>query len=148
MKYLFFSFFLLTALLYIWNGKDMLSKKEWKSFLLKIALVIPAAMIWGVLLAFTLKFFPALGYDNMLFLSIIFPLSILGVLFSKLLVVLLCTIFTTILQLHENHNTQENYSKIASIFRRWGPKVLIAAKCLSSLGAVMVFYGIWLTDVA
>lgn len=148
MRFLFFSIFLLTTLLYIWNGKDQFNKKDWLAFLVKFLLVVVGAFVWAIMLAFTLKFFPGLGYDNMLFLSVIIPQSFGAILFSKLLVVLICTIFKTILNFHERHNTRGNYLKVASIFTRLGPKSLIAAKCLSSFGAIMVFYGIWLANAA
>lgn len=148
MRFLFFSIFLLTTLLYIWNGKDQFNKKDWLAFLVKFLLVVVGAFVWALVLVFVVKFFPGLGYYRMRSLAVIIPESFMAILFSKLLVVLICTIFKTILNFHERHNTRENYSKVTSIFTSLGPKSLIAAKCLSSFGAILVFYGIWLANAA
>lgn len=148
MRFVFFTIFLITTLLYIWNGKDQFNKKEWLAFLVKFLLVTVGAFVWALLLVFMVKFFPELGYYRMRWIAVVIPQSIMAILFCKFIVVMLYTIFATILHLHKRHNTQENFSKIASIFTRWGPKVLIGAKCLLSIGATLAFYGIWLADAA
>ncbi|MBS5771814.1 hypothetical protein ACX122_07830 [Kosakonia cowanii] len=148
MKYLFFTIFLLITLFYIWNGKDQFNKKDWLAFFIKFILVALGAFVWGAILAFTLKFFPTLGYDNMLSLSVIIPASFMAILFCKLFVVMLCAIFAMILNFHKNHNTQVNYSKISLFFTRLGPNALIFAKCVVSVAAILMFYGIWLADAA
>lgn len=148
MKFIFFFTFLLITLLYIWNGKDLFNKKDWLAFLIKFLLVVVGGFVWALILVFVVKFFPGLGYYKMRSLAVIIPESFMAILFCKLFVVMLCTIFKTILRFHEHSNTRDNYLKVASIFTHLGPKSLIVAKCLSSFSAILMFYGIWLANAA
>lgn len=144
MNWLFFIVFLGLALLLIWNGKDRFSKKQWVRMALMLGLILLGTFIIGF-------FFKWLSLSLSLFsiatarhYTAIISLSFLCLWGVKLLVVMLSTIFARIMGFHEVHNA-ENYQKISSISNKFGPVLLIAAKCLVSFGAFLMFYGIWLT---
>lgn len=144
MNWLFFIVFLGLALFLIWNGKDRFSKKQWVRMALMLGLILLGTFIIGF-------FFKWLSLSLSLFTiatarhyTAIISLSFLCLWGMKLLVVMLCTIFARIMGFHEVHNA-ENYQKISSISNKFGPVLLIAAKCLVSFGAFLMFYGIWLT---
>ena len=61
----------------------------------------------------------------------------------KVTVVLLCTIFSGIIGRHKKYNAK-NYEAISSITPVVAPGLLIVAKCLVSLGSVLMFSGLWL----
>jgi len=148
MRFLFFIIFLVPTLLYIWNGKCLFTKKEWLSFFVKIMLVSVGGVVWALLVVLALRLFPGLDFETSRSLTAIIPASFMTILLCKFFVVMLCTIFKIILRFHQRHNTRENYSKIASLYTRYGLKLVIFTKFLASFGAVMMFYGIWLADAA
>ena len=144
MNWLFFIVFLGLALFLIWNGKDRFSRKQWVRMALMLGLILIGTFIIGF-------FFKWLSLSLSLFsiatarhYTAIVSLSFLCLWGVKLAIVLLCTIFARIMGFHEVHNA-ENYQKISSISNKFGPVLLIAAKCLVSFGAFLMFYGIWLT---
>jgi len=144
MNWLFFIFFLGLALFLIWNGKDRFSKKQWVRMALMLGLILLGTFIIGFFfkwLSLSLSLFSIAAARHY---TAIASLSLLCLWGLKLLVVLLCTIFARIMGFHEVHNA-ENYQKISSISNKFGPVLLIAAKCLVSFGAFLMFYGIWLT---
>ncbi len=144
MNWLFFIVFLGLALFFIWNGKGRFSKKEWVRMALLLGLILLGTFIIGYIfkwLSLSLSLFSIATAKQY---TAIVSLSFLCVWILKLAVVLLCTIFARIMGFHEVHNA-ENYQKISSISNKFGPGLLIAAKCLVSFGAFLMFYGIWLT---
>ncbi len=70
-------------------------------------------------------------------------LSLLSVLGIKFMVVMLCTIFKSIMSFHEKYN-QQHYDNLVSISNAFSSPLLILAKCVISCGSVLIFYGIWL----
>ncbi|WP_233469361.1 MULTISPECIES: hypothetical protein [Enterobacter] len=143
MHWFYFLLFLVWALALIWNGKDLFNKKQWFLAGLMFVLVLVATVVIG----FTLKWF---AQSMLLFsvatakqYSIIFSMSFLCVWGLKITVVLLCTIFSGIIGGHKKYNAG-NYEKISSITRVVAPGLLIVAKCVVSLGSVLMFSGLWL----
>lgn len=57
---------------------------------------------------------------------------------------MLSAIFDIIIRFHERYNTAANYSKLSSLFNKYGPKLRVLAKCLASFGCILMFYGIWI----
>ncbi|MEP9244093.1 hypothetical protein ABKT97_02225 [Enterobacter hormaechei] len=143
MKWIGCMFFIFITLIYIWNGKDLFNKKQWFLAGLMFVLVLVATVV----ISFTLKWFAQsmslLSVATAKQYSIIFSMSFLCVWGLKVTVVLLCTIFSGIIGRHKKYNAK-NYEAISSITPVVAPGLLIVAKCLVSLGSVLMFSGLWL----
>lgn len=143
MNWFFFILFLILTLVLIWNGKDLFSKKQWLKTGLMLVLVFVATVVISFIFKWLAQSFSLFSVATAKQYSIIFSMSFLCVWGLKVVVVLLCTIFYSIMGVHKTHNTQ-NYEKISSVTRAVAPGLLIVAKGLVSLGSVLIFSGLWL----
>lgn len=143
MKWIGFAIFAVTTLIYIWNGKDLFSSKEWRALCIKFIAVLTGAFILVFLLVGISKFTPLITKETARALAVIIPASFATLLISKIFIVMLSAIFDTIIRFHERYNTANNYSRLSVLFNKYGPKFLVLAKCLASFGCVLMFYGIW-----
>lgn len=143
MKWMGFSLFVAITLIYIWNGKDHFTKKEWHAFLIKFIAVLIGSFVLVFFLVGITKHIPLITKDTGRLIIAIIPTSFMAILFSKFSVVMLCTIFDTVMCFHKNYNTAKNYSVLLSLVNRYGPGLLLLVKCLGSFGCILVFYGIW-----
>lgn len=143
MNWFFFILFLILTLVLIWNGKDLFSKKQWLKTGLMLVLVFVATVVISFIFKWLAQSFSLFSVATAKQYSIIFSMSFLCVWGLKVVVVLLCTIFSSIMGVHKTHNTQ-NYEKISSVTRAVAPGLLIVAKGLVSLGSVLIFSGLWL----
>lgn len=143
MKWIGFILFIIITLIYIWDGKDLFTKKEWRGFGIKFISVLIGAFALVFILVGISKFIPLMTKETARALSVIIPTSFVTILFSKLFVVMLSAIFDIIMRFHERYNTAANYSKLSSLFNKYGSKLRALAKCLASFGCILMFYGIW-----
>lgn len=143
MKWVGFTIFVLITLVYIWHGKQLYSKKEWRSFGMKFISVLIGAFVLVFVLVGLSKFIPLFTKETARALSVIIPASFMAVLLSKFFVVMLNNIFAIIMRFHKRYNTAENYTKLSSLADKYGGKLRFVAKCLASLGCILMFYGIW-----
>ncbi|MCF8581203.1 hypothetical protein L2X67_15400 [Enterobacter ludwigii] len=148
MKFLGFIIFLIIALVYIWNGKDHFNKKEWMGFFVKFILILVGTFVLVLVLTGLRKIFPSMTKEDGEQVLLVLPLSFVTLLFAKFFVVMLCTIFETIMRFHQRYNTEQNYTMLSSLMNKYGPKLLLVAKCLASFGCILIFYGIWLASAA
>ncbi|HBC0018339.1 TPA: hypothetical protein JG871_004269 [Enterobacter hormaechei subsp. xiangfangensis] len=143
MHWLFFILFMMWTLALIWNGKDLFSKKQWLLAGLMFVLVLVATVVIGFTLKWLAQSMSLFSVATAKHYSIIFSMSLLCVWGLKVTVVLLCTIFSGIIGRHKKYNAK-NYEAISSITPVVAPGLLIVAKCLVSLGSVLMFSGLWL----
>ncbi|AOR58549.1 hypothetical protein [Pectobacterium parmentieri] len=143
MKWVGFTLFIGFTLIYIWNGTDLFEKKEWRAFGIKFIAVLLGAFFLVFFLVGISKFIPLITKETARTLTVIIPASFVTVLLSKFFVIMLNTIFDIIIRFHERYNTAENYSKLSSLFNKYGPRLRMLAKCLASFGCILMFYGIW-----
>ncbi len=143
MKILGFIIFLIAALVYIWNGKDYFNKKEWRAFFIKFIFVLIGAFLLVLFLVGLLKVFPSISKDSLRELTVVLPASFSTVLLLKFLVVMINTLFSFIMRFHQRYNSPENYMKLSSLTNRFGPRLLLLVKCLTSFAGIIMFYGIW-----
>lgn len=143
MKWIGCIFFIFITLIYIWNGKDLFNKKQWFLAGLMLVLVMVATVVIGFTLKWVAQSMSLLSVATAKQYSIIFSMSFLCVWGLKVTVVLLCTIFSGIIGSHKKYNAK-NYEAISSITPVVAPGLLIVAKCLVSLGSVLMFSGLWL----
>ncbi|WP_163306412.1 hypothetical protein [Enterobacter ludwigii] len=148
MKFLGFIIFSLVALTYIWNGKDNFNKKEWVVFFVKLSFILVGTFILVFVLIGLREIFPSMTKEDGELVLIVIPPSFVTLLLAKFFVVMLCSIFETIMRFHQRYNTVKNYSILSSLENRYGPKLLLLAKCLASFGCILIFYGIWLASSA
>ncbi|MCP5727153.1 hypothetical protein NL305_28135, partial [Klebsiella pneumoniae] len=80
-------------LIYIWNGKDLYTKEEWRGFGIKFISVLIGAFVLVIVLVGFSKFIPLLTRETARSLSVIIPASFMAVLLSKFFVVMLNNIF-------------------------------------------------------
>ncbi|MCL2897395.1 hypothetical protein [Brenneria tiliae] len=144
MKWFGFIIFWIMTLLYIWNGKDSFTKREWGIFFIKFITILAACILLVLLSIAILSVYPIISVHTAKTITTILPLSLLSMLGMKFLVVMLCTMFSRILGFHQQHNTAENHAKLSSLSNNFGPALLILAKCLVSAGSILIFYGIWI----
>lgn len=143
MRWIGFLFFIFITLVYIWNGKDLYSKKEWRGFRIKFILVLVGAFALTLILVGVSKFIPLLDRESARAIALILPASLMAMLLSKFFVVMLNAIFESIMRFHKRCNTKEMYLKLSSLSARHGAKLDLVAKCLASLGCILMLYGIW-----
>lgn len=148
MKFLGFIIFSLVALTYIWNGKDNFNKKEWVVFFVKLSFILVGTFILVFVLIGLREIFPSMTKEDGELVLIVIPPSFVTLLLAKFFVIMLCTIFETIMRFHQRYNTEQNYSILSSLANRYGPRLLLLAKCLASFGCILIFYGIWLASAA
>ena len=63
---------------------------------------------------------------------------------ARFIIVAISDIFRRIMDFHKKYNFK-NYKKFSPITNILAPSLLIFAKCIVSLGAVLMLYGIWFT---
>ncbi|CAH0180861.1 hypothetical protein ACEV60_26125 [Enterobacter ludwigii] len=148
MKFLGFIIFSLVALTYIWNGKDNFNKKEWVVFFVKLSFILVGTFILVFVLIGLREIFPSMTKEDGELVLIVIPPSFVTLLLAKFFVIMLCTIFETIMRFHQRYNTEQNYSILSSLANRYGPGLILLAKCLASFGCILIFYGIWLASAA
>ena len=148
MKFLGFIIFSLVALTYIWNGKDNFNKKEWVVFFVKLSFILVGTFILVFVLIGLREIFPSMTKEYGELVLIVIPPSFVTLLLAKFFVIMLCTIFETIMRFHQRYNTEQNYSILSSLANRYGPGLILLAKCLASFGCILIFYGIWLASSA
>lgn len=143
MKWSGFILFVIVASIYIWSGKDVFSKKECLSFLVRFLAVLVSAFFLALLLVGVSKYLHLIGRESARALSVIIPASVMTVLISKLFVIMLFAIFRFIMRFHHRYNTAENYSKLSSFGDLYAARLHVLAKSIASVGSVLMFYGIW-----
>ncbi|HFK5809652.1 hypothetical protein Q2V57_12040 [Enterobacter bugandensis] len=143
MKWTGFIIFILIALVYIWNGKDLYTLKEWRDFRIKFISVLVGALALTLILVGVSKSTPLLDRESARAIALILPASLVAMLLSKFFVVMLNAIFESIMRFHKRYNTKEMYLKLSSLSARYGAKLHLVAKCLASLGCILMLYGIW-----
>ncbi|MDX5631000.1 MULTISPECIES: hypothetical protein [unclassified Brenneria] len=144
MAWLGFITFWAITLVYIWNGKDNFNKREWLHFMLKLFRIFIVTAAFSLVLKSILTVWPVISLPTAKYVTLILSTSLLAVWAMKFLVVMLCTMFSRMLDFHQQHNTAENYAKLSSLSNNFGPALLILAKCFVSAGSILIFYGIWL----
>ncbi|QDY40884.1 hypothetical protein [Candidatus Pantoea soli] len=143
MKWLGFIVFIIITFIYIWNGRDVFSKKEWMSFSMRFLAVLIGAFILVIILVGASKYLHLIDRESARALSVIIPASIMTMLISKLFVIALFALFKIIMRFHHRYNTFENYSKLSSIGDSYGTMLSLIVKAVASFGCVIMFYGIW-----
>ncbi|MDF7647069.1 hypothetical protein F3J38_13725 [Pantoea sp. Acro-805] len=145
MKYLAFFFFWVVTVYYVWNGKDFYNKKEWAGFVKKFI----AVLVGIVLLAFVLKGVVLIipGFSNDLAGDLMeeIGVSFIFILGMKYMIVMICTLFSGIMDFHKKYNA-DNYTRFSPAVSKLVPGMLIFAKCVVSLGSIVIYYGIWLAN--
>ena len=143
MKWTGFIIFILIALVYIWNGKELYTLKEWRDFRIKLISVLVGALALTIILVGVSKLTPLLDRESARAIALILPASLMAMLLSKFFVVMLNAIFESIMRFHKRCNTKEMYLKLSSLSARYGAKLNLVAKFLASLGCILMLYGIW-----
>ncbi|MBD3698409.1 hypothetical protein IE994_19165 [Enterobacter hormaechei] len=123
MKWAGLTIFILITLIYIWNGKDLYTKEEWRGFGIKFISVLIGAFVLVIVLVGFSKFIPLLTRETARSLSVIIPASFMAVLLSKFFVVMLNNIFDIIMRFHKRYNTAANYTKLLSLSGKYGAKL-------------------------
>lgn len=143
MHWFFFILFMIWTLALIWNGKDLFNKKQWLLAGLMFVLVLVATVVIGFTLKWLAQSMSLFSVATAKHYSIILSMSFLCVWGLKVTVVLLCTLFSGIMEGHKRYNA-ENYEKLSSMTRAVAPGLLIFAKSLITLGSFLMFSGLWL----
>ncbi|WP_417878439.1 hypothetical protein [Vibrio sp.] len=145
MKFIAFLFFWTVTVCYVWNGKDFYNKKEWSSFSKKFI----GVLIGIVVLAFFLKGLVLVipGFSNDLAGDLMEKIgaSSIFILGMKFIIIMICSLFSGIVDFHKKYNA-DNYARFSPTASKLVPGMLIFAKCVVSLGSILIYYGIWLSN--
>lgn len=117
-------------------------------FFVKLSFILVGTFILVFVLIGLREIFPSMTKEDGELVLIVIPPSFVTLLLAKFFVIMLCTIFETIMRFHQRYNTVKNYSILSSLANRYGPRLLLLAKCLASFGCILIFYGIWLASAA
>ncbi|NDO81873.1 hypothetical protein CJP72_14190 [Citrobacter sp. NCU1] len=143
MHWFFFMIFLILTLVFIWDGKDSFSKKQWFTTGLLLVAVLIATVVISVIFKWLSQSFSMFSIVTAKQYSVIFSMSLLCMWGLKVVVVLLCTLFSGIMEGHRTHNSA-NYEKLSSISGKVAPGLLIVVKGSVSVGTFLIFSGLWL----
>lgn len=143
MHWFFFTIFLIMTLVFIWDGKDSFSKKQWFTTGLLLVAVLIATVVISVIFKWLSQSFSMFSIVTAKQYSVIFSMSLLCMWGLKVVVVLLCTIFSGIMDVHRIHNPA-NYERLSSISGKVAPGLLIVVKGSVSVGSFLIFSGLWL----
>ncbi|EOC3062802.1 hypothetical protein ACINJI_004532 [Cronobacter dublinensis] len=138
-----FVFFMACALYIIWKGKTSFTRRQWLFFGLKLVgifilfgvvsfVFLAMALVWNIISPDAAE-----HYSCTVFLSAI---VLWGLQFSA---VCIKTQFFLIMKFHENFN-QDNYQTIQSAVKNVRPLAPLLLRVALSLGAALIYYGIWL----
>ncbi|PZL93294.1 hypothetical protein CKF43_13600 [Pantoea graminicola] len=145
MKFIAFLFFWVVTVYYVWNGKDFYNKQEWAGFGKKFIGVLAGIVV----LAFFLKglVFVVPGFSNNLAGDLMeeIGISFIFILAIKFMIIMICTLFSGIVGFHKKYNA-DNYARFSPVADKLVPGMLIFAKCIVSLGSIVIYYGIWLAN--
>ncbi|MCG8711012.1 hypothetical protein JHU04_004350 [Brenneria sp. 4F2] len=144
MAWLGFIAFWVITVVYLWNGKDSFNKKEWLLFISKLVGIFIGTTVFSLVFKGILTVWPVISLPTAKYVTLILSTSFLAVWAMKFLVVMLCSMFSRMMDFHQQHNIAENYAKLSSLSNNFGPLLLILAKCLVSAGSILIFYGIWI----
>ncbi|WP_312546327.1 hypothetical protein [Pantoea eucalypti] len=144
-KFIAFLFFWIVTVYYVWNGKDFYNKKEWAGFGKKFV----GVLVGIVVLAFALKglvlAIPGFSNDFAGDLMEEIGISFIFILGIKFMIIMICTLFIGVVGFQKKYNA-DNYARISPTASKLVPGMLIFAKCVVSLGSIVIYYGIWLAN--
>lgn len=147
MNVLFFLIFLISSMVYLWNGNDDFDKRGW----LKIGLYFIFILVATMAAAFILRGLIFLGLDMSVHhakaLASAFSLSFMAIIMLKFVVVMLNFIFSRIIGFHRKYNA-DNFDRLSFFTERFPKGFLTPFKVLLSIGSVLVYYGIWFVIAA
>ncbi len=63
----------------------------------------------------------------------------------RFMLVALCNVFGAIMDFHKKYNA-ENYRRFSPAINKLTPGLFIFSKVILSLGAIVIYYGIWLAN--
>ncbi|THD35003.1 hypothetical protein ERD80_15260 [Pantoea sp. R102] len=145
MKILAFFFFRIVTVYYVWNGKDFYNNKEWagfgKMFISVLAGIVVLAFVLKGLVLIVPGFSNGLAGDLMEEIGV----SFIFVLGMKFMIIMICALFSGIVAFQEKYNA-DNYARVSPATSKLVPGMLIFAKCVVSLGSIVIYYGIWLAN--
>lgn len=145
MKFLAFLFFWIATVCYVWDGKDFYNKKEWAEFGRKFI----GVLIGIIVFAFVLKglVFVIPGFSNALAGDLMekVGISFIFIIGMKYMIVMICTLFRGIVGFHKKFNA-DNYTRFSAAASKLVPGMLFFAKCVVSLGSMVIYYGVWLAN--
>lgn len=143
MHWFFFTIFLIMTLVFIWDGKDCFSKKQWLTTGILLVAVLIATVVISVAFKWLSQSFSIFSIVTAKQYSVIFSMSLLCMWGLKVVVVLLCTLFSGIMDAHRIHNPA-NYERLSSISGKVAPGLLFIVKGSVSVGSFLMFSGLWL----
>lgn len=144
MKLMALLFFLVITLYFVWHGKIPYGKKSLANVGKGFIGVFVGIFALGFFLKFLVAIIPGFTNDAAGDLMEEIGASFIVVWGMRFLIVALSTIFGGIMDFHREHNF-ENYKKFSPFTSKLAPGLLIFAKSVVSLGAVLMLYGIWFT---
>ncbi|MGC0811788.1 hypothetical protein WKH24_23205 [Pantoea agglomerans] len=145
MKILAFLFFLFVTVYFIWSSKISYGKKT----LAGIGKAFVGVFITIIAIGFVLKglaaIIPGFTRDAAGDLMEASGASLFFIWGMRFILVGLCNIFGTIMDFHKKYNA-DNYRKFSPAINKLAPGLFVFSKVILSLGSIVIYYGIWLSN--
>lgn len=145
MEIIAFLFFLVVTVYFIWSSNVSYGKKTLAGIGKAFVGVFIAIIAIGFVLKGLATIIPGFTRDAAGDLMEELGASLVFIWGVRFILVALCNIFGSIMDFHKKYNA-DNYSKFSPTTNKLAPGLFIFAKTVLSLGSIVIYYGIWLTN--
>lgn len=145
MKMLTFLFFLFVTVYFIWTSKISYGKKTLAGTGKSFVGVFIVIILIGFLLKGMTELIPGFTRDAARDLMGKLGVSLIFIWGMRFMIVAMCNIFSAIMSFHKKYNA-DNYRRFSPITNKLTPGLFAFSKIVLSLGSVVIYYGIWLTN--
>ncbi|MEB5972964.1 hypothetical protein ACWXVW_11220 [Pantoea dispersa] len=140
-----FLFFLLVTIYFIWSSKVSHGGKTLAGIGKAFIGIFTAIIAIGFVLKGLAAIIPGFTRDAAGDLMEALGVSLVFIWGMRFILVVLCHIFGAIMDFHKKYNT-ENYRKFSPAINKLAPGLFIFSKVILSLGAIVIYYGVWLAN--
>lgn len=145
MEIVAFLFFWLVTVYFIWSSKISYGKKTLAGIGKAFIGIFIAIIAIGFVLKGLAAIIPGFTKDAAGDLMEELGASLLFIWGMRFILVALCNMFGNIMDFHKKYNA-DNYKRFSPATNKLAPGLFIFSKIILSLGSVVIYYGIWLTN--
>ncbi|MFB4414119.1 hypothetical protein [Pantoea sp. ANP04] len=145
MEIVAFLFFLFVTVYFIWSSKMSYGKKTLAGIGKAFAGVFIAIIAIGFVLKGLAAIIPGFTRDAAGDLMEALGASLFFIWGMRFILVGLCNLFGTIMDFHKKYNAG-NYRRFSPAINKLAPGLFVFSKVILSLGSIVIYYGIWLSN--
>lgn len=140
-----FLFFLLVTIYFIWSSKVSYGGKTLAGIGKAFIGIFTAIIAIGFVLKGLAAIIPGFTRDAAGDLMEALGVSLVFIWGMRFILVALCHIFGAIMDFHKKYNAK-TYRRLSPAINKLAPGLFIFSKVILSLGAIVIYYGIWLAN--